>query len=144
MRLTFEEFRKLPMQYTFGYSAETHAVRQYQNFEHRICKQVYTPRDKRTGEWGKGEAAYMMTDTTEEFETPRALYERKYLTPWFTYEHGTNKDWLPTRPGWYETKWRHTKTGMHWWSGDCWYTDETMKRLVAVTAWRGMRDIELK
>jgi hypothetical protein len=65
--MTLEELKLLPFQYTFGYSAETHAVRQYMNEEHRLCKQVHTPRNKKTGEWGFGEVAYMLTDTKEEF-----------------------------------------------------------------------------
>lgn len=67
--MTLDELRVIPLQYTFGYSAENHALRQYQNTEHKIAKQVYTPRKISTGEWGKGEATYMLTDTREEFTT---------------------------------------------------------------------------
>lgn len=67
--MTIEELKAVPLTYTFGYSADTHAVRQYQNTEHRICKQVYTPRSKKTGKWGAGRVAYMLTDTREEFST---------------------------------------------------------------------------
>lgn len=49
--MTLEELRAIPLQYTFGYSAEDHALRQYQNVEHKIAKQVYTPRKISTGEW---------------------------------------------------------------------------------------------
>ena len=67
--MTLEELRAIPLQYTFGYSAEDHGLRQYQNTEHRIAKQVFTPRKISTGEWGKGEASYMLTDTGEQFDT---------------------------------------------------------------------------
>jgi len=67
--MTLEELQAIPLQYTFGYSAEDHAVRQYQNIEHKIAKQVITPRKISTGEWGKGKATFMLTDTKEEFDT---------------------------------------------------------------------------
>jgi hypothetical protein len=67
--MTLEELRVIPLQYTFGYSAEGHGLRQYQNTEHQIAKQVYTARNKKTGEWGSGEATYKMLDTGEEFDT---------------------------------------------------------------------------
>lgn len=67
--MTLEELKTIPRQYTFGYSAEDHGLRQYQNTEHRIAKQVYTPRKISTGEWGTGKATYMLTDTKEEFDT---------------------------------------------------------------------------
>lgn len=66
--MTLEELRLIPLQYTFGYSADTHAIRQYNNEEHKICKQVYTPRDPDTDMWGNGEITYMLTDTKEEFD----------------------------------------------------------------------------
>jgi hypothetical protein len=73
--MTLEELQKIPLQYTFGYSAEDHALRQYINEEHRIAKQVYTPRKISTGEWGKGEATFKLTDTNEEFETIQGLLD---------------------------------------------------------------------
>lgn len=67
--MTLEELKTIPLQYTFGYSAEDHGLRQYVNEEHKIAKQVITPRSKKTGEWGTGKATYMLTDTREEFDT---------------------------------------------------------------------------
>jgi hypothetical protein len=67
--MTLEELQNIPLQYTFGYSAEGHALRQYINEEHRIAKQVYTPRKISTGEWGKGNTSYKLLDTGEEFDT---------------------------------------------------------------------------
>ena len=73
--MTLEELQKIPLQYTFGYSAEDHGLRQYINEEHRIAKQVYTPRKISTGEWGKGETTFKLTDTNQEFETIQGLLD---------------------------------------------------------------------
>jgi len=67
--MTLEELKLIPLQYTFGYSAEDHAVRQYINEEHGIAKQVYTPRSKKTGKWGAGRATLKLLKTGEEFNT---------------------------------------------------------------------------
>jgi len=71
--MTLEELKLIPLQYTFGYSAEDHAVRQYINEEHGIAKQVYTPRSKKTGKWGAGRATLKLLKTGEEFDTIEAL-----------------------------------------------------------------------
>ena len=63
--MTLEELQKIPLQYTFGYSAEDHGLRQYINEEHRIAKQVYTPRKISTGEWGKGKATFKLLSALE-------------------------------------------------------------------------------
>jgi hypothetical protein len=73
--MTLEELQKIPLQYTFGYSAEDHALRQYINDEHKIVKLVITPRNKKTGEWGKGKASYMLTDNKQEFDTVQGLLD---------------------------------------------------------------------
>ena len=67
--MTLEELRAIPLQYTFGYSAEDHGLRQYVNAEHAIAKCVYTPRNPKTLVWGNGEATFKMLDTGEEFDT---------------------------------------------------------------------------
>jgi hypothetical protein len=67
--MTLEELKALPLQYTFGYSADSHGLRQYISDDNKIAKQVYTPRNKRTGEWGKGETTYKLLTTGEEFDT---------------------------------------------------------------------------
>jgi hypothetical protein len=71
--MTFEELQAIPLQYTFGYSADSHGLRQYVNEEHQIAKQVITPRNKKTGEWGKGEVTFKLLDTKEEFDTIEGL-----------------------------------------------------------------------
>ena len=69
--MTLEELKLIPLQYTFGYSAEDHAVRQYINEEHGIAKCVYTPRKK--GQWGVGESTFKLLKTGEEFDTLEGL-----------------------------------------------------------------------
>jgi hypothetical protein len=71
--MTLEELQAIPLQYTFGYSADGHALRQYISNDNLIAKQVYTPRNKKTGKWGKGKLTFMLTDTNEEFETAQDL-----------------------------------------------------------------------
>jgi hypothetical protein len=73
--MTLEELAAIPLQYTFGYSAEDHGLRQYVNAEHAIAKCVYTPRKISTGEWGSGETTYKMLDTGEEFDTIDGLLD---------------------------------------------------------------------
>lgn len=71
--MTLEELKAIPLQYTFGYSANSHALRQYISDDNKITKQVYTPRNKKTGEWGKGETTYKLLATGEEFKTVTEL-----------------------------------------------------------------------
>jgi hypothetical protein len=73
--MTLEELAAIPLQYTFGYSAEDHGLRQYVNEERQIAKQVVTPRNKKTGEWGKGEATFKLLDTGDEFDTIQGLLD---------------------------------------------------------------------
>lgn len=70
--MTLEELAAIPLQYTFGYSAENHALRQYINEEHGIAKQVITPRSKK-GAWGKGKSTFKLLTTGEEFDTIQDL-----------------------------------------------------------------------
>jgi hypothetical protein len=67
--MTLEELKLIPLQYTFGYSADGHALRQYISDDNLIAKQVYTPRNKKTGKWGNGKASFKLLDTGEEFDT---------------------------------------------------------------------------
>jgi hypothetical protein len=73
--MTLEELQAIPLQYTFGYSADSHGLRQYVNEERQIAKQVYTPRNKKTGEWGKGNATFKLLDTDDEFDTIQGLLD---------------------------------------------------------------------
>lgn len=67
--MTLEELKAIPLKYTFGYSAEDHGLRQYVSDDNKIAKCVYTPRNKKTGEWGKGETTFKLLETGEEFNT---------------------------------------------------------------------------
>ena len=69
--MTLEELKAIPLQYTFGYTADTQGLRQYVNEEHGIAKQVVTPRKK--GQWGTGKATYKLLATGEEFDTIEGL-----------------------------------------------------------------------
>jgi hypothetical protein len=71
--MTLEELKAIPLQYCFGYSAESHGLRQYISDDNKIAKQVYTPRKISTGEWGKGETTYKLLETGEEFDTIHGL-----------------------------------------------------------------------
>ena len=73
--MTLEELKALPLQYCFGYSAEGHGLRQYISDDNKIAKQVYTPRNKKTGEWGNGQTAYKLIDTGEEFDSINDLLD---------------------------------------------------------------------
>ena len=73
--MTPEELSAIPLQYTFGYSADSYGLRQYVNEEHGIAKQVVTPRNKKTGEWGKGNATFKLLDTGDEFDTIQGLLD---------------------------------------------------------------------
>jgi hypothetical protein len=73
--MTLEELQAIPLQYTFGYSAEDHGLRQYVNEERQIAKQVVTPRNKKTGQWGNGKATFRLLDTGEEFDTIQGLLD---------------------------------------------------------------------
>lgn len=67
--MTLEELKAIPLRYVFGYSADSHGLRQYISDDNKIAKQVYTPRNKKTGEWGKGETTFKLIETGEEFTT---------------------------------------------------------------------------
>ena len=72
--LTYEEFTALPLTYTFGMSGGKFAIRQYQNIEHGIAKEVNTPFNERKWEWGKPTVAYFMPDDERNFDTVDQLY----------------------------------------------------------------------
>ena len=71
--MTLEELQAIPLQYTFGYSADSCGLRQYISDDNKIAKQVYTPRNKKTGEWGKGQTTFKLLETGEEFTTIHGL-----------------------------------------------------------------------
>lgn len=132
MKLTYEEFQKLPMAYTFGVNADAYCARQYVNMQHRIVKEVVTdrivPGDIYSG-FKKPRVGYYKGSAGKICKTPRELWEHEYLTPWFDYpEH------KPVRGGWYETD-----LGMVAWCGTHFMTGKFKQP----KRWRGMRDVEV-
>jgi hypothetical protein len=72
--LTFEEFCELPLQYTFGIMFDNSAQRLYRNDKHKLQKEVYTDRNKRTGEWGLGKAYWFLDFNEGSYESVDQVY----------------------------------------------------------------------
>lgn len=76
--LTFDEFRKLPLEYSMGINNDDGASRLYRNNEHGIQKEVHTKR-KRKGDiysgWEEGEIYYFLDGVYKEFLTIDGLYK---------------------------------------------------------------------
>ena len=130
MRLTYKEFRMLPMTYVFGLNRDDLCARKYINQEWRIAKEVVTPRkvpgDIYSG-FKKPKVSFYRGNAGKIYSTSRALWEAEFLTPWFTLsEH------QPVREGIYETD-----LGMQHWGGT-YFTTDMFKQ---PTKWRGMLDI---
>jgi hypothetical protein len=66
--MTLEELRLVPFEYTFGYSAADHALRQYVNRDLQIAMQMITPKNPETGVWGVGKPVYKDLITGDEFD----------------------------------------------------------------------------
>lgn len=130
MRMTFEEFRMLPMQYTFGLNTDAYCARKYVNPEHKIVQEVITHRKVKGDTYSgfkKPKVSYYKGNDGQIFNTARELWEHEYLTPWFTLsEH------KPVWSGTYETD-----LGMKHWNGMYFATD----RFKQPTRWRGMREV---
>jgi hypothetical protein len=72
--LTYEEFCAMPLQYTQGIRMNDSAVRQYGNVGLGFYKEVVTPYDERTGEWGTPTTVFYLPDDERTFDTPDQLY----------------------------------------------------------------------
>lgn len=76
--LTFDEFRKLSLEYSMGINSDDGASRLYRNNEHGIQKEVHTKR-KRKGDiysgWEEGEIYYFLDGVDKEFLTIDDLYK---------------------------------------------------------------------
>lgn len=133
MRLTYEEFRMLPMTYVFGLNRDDLCARKYINEKWRICKEVVTPRkvpgDIYSG-FKKPKVSFYRANDGATYKTARELYEAEFLTPWFDLSQHK-----PVREGIYETD-----LGMNHWNGSYFATD----RFKQPNKWRGMRDIEIQ
>lgn len=134
MRLTFEEFQKLPMTYVFGINRDDLCARKYVNNDWRICKEVITHR-KVAGDiysgFKKSKVSYYRGNDGAIYDTARALYEGEFLTPWF---EGKS----PARMGWYETD-----RGMLFWISPYGWRrkEEDVFSVLPPKRWRGMRDV---
>ena len=72
--LTYEEFCAMPLQYTQGIRMNNCAVRQYGNVELGYYKEVNTPYNELTHEWGAPKVVFFMPDDPRNFDTPDQLY----------------------------------------------------------------------
>ena len=72
--LTYEEFCELPLTYTQGIRLNDSAVRQYGNVELGYYKEVNTPYNERTGEWGTPKTVFYLVEDKRTFDTPDQLY----------------------------------------------------------------------
>lgn len=71
--LTLEQFKRLPLTYVKGISAEKWAHRAYRNEVYRLQVEVLTKR-KRGGEWGDGVSYWYLDGDPREFTTAEACY----------------------------------------------------------------------
>jgi hypothetical protein len=135
MRLTYDEFRVLPMQYVLGLNAENYCARRFVNEQFGIIKEVVTPRkvpgDLYSG-FGEPVVCFYIGDG-QDYPTIRDLYEGEFLTPWYV---GQN----PVREGWYETD-----RGMLFWCPLGWLRhDDDVITVLPPKQWRGMADVKSK
>jgi hypothetical protein len=137
MRLTYEEFRLLPMQYLQGMTFDWGAIRMLHNEQFNIYKETNTKRvrigDVYSG-WRKPEVCFYIGNGPI-YSTARELYEAEFLTPWFT-------DQRPVRDGWYETDrgslYFQTHVGQ-------WFRDTAdIFPVLSPKKWRGMADVATK
>lgn len=134
MKLTYEEFQKLPMQYTFGLNTDDYCARKYCNEQFNLFKEVVTPRETPGDIYGgfKDPLVSYYIGMGDIFDTPRDLYEGEFLTPWFT-------DIAPAHSGWYETD-----RGMLWWGKEWKRAEGDVFPVLPPKQWRGMRDVPAK
>lgn len=133
MRLTYELFSKLSVQYVFGINTDDYCARRYVHAKSGITKEVVTPRKIRGdiySGFGEPDICYYMSNSPV-YPTAQALYEGEFLTPWFRRVD-------PHRPGWYETD-----QGMLFFTGTpgIWYLDLESASRRYPNKWRGMKDV---
>ena len=76
--LTFDEFGKLPLEYSMGINGDDGASRLYRNNEHGIQKEVHTKRKKKGdiySGWKEGKVYYFLDGVDKEFRTIDELYK---------------------------------------------------------------------
>lgn len=135
MLLTYDEFKKLPMQYVLGINRDDYCARKYWNEQFNINKEVITERVQAGNIYSGFKdplVSFYRGNYGDIYKSARELYEAEFLTPW--YELATHK---PVRDGYYETN-----SGMAEWSTEKqWFTTPIRQ---CVTRWRGMRDVIVK
>ena len=133
MKMTFEEFRMLPMQYTFGLNTDAYCARKYVNPEHKIVKEVITYRKVKGDIYSgfkKPKVSFYKGNDGQIFNTARELWEHEYLTPWFT-------EGSPIRVGYYETD-----REMLFWTPFGWLRNQgDAINVLPPQRWRGMREV---
>jgi len=131
MKLTREEFGKLPMQYVMGINRDDYCARKYWNEQFDIHKEVITDRNV-AGDIYSGfkepKVSFYRGAKGEIYDTAQELYEAEFLTGWF----GTLLQ--PVRDGWYETE-----QGMVMFTAAGGWESEEIPEM-----WRGMRDVIVK
>jgi hypothetical protein len=131
MRLTHEEFVKLPMQYVLGINRDDYCARKYWNEQFDIHKEVITDRVE-SGNIYSGfkepKVSFYRGANGKIYDTAQELYDGEFLTHWF------GSILLPVRNGLYETE--HGMV-MFTTSGG-WESEEEIEM------WRGMVDVPVK
>lgn len=74
LKISIEDFAKLPMKYVLGQSFDNGARRLYVNEEYKFQKEVHTKRNVKTQEWGKGETYYFIDGDDTEYRNINDLY----------------------------------------------------------------------
>jgi len=72
--LTFAEFWELPMRYHTGISFDDGAMRLYRNDQFGLQMETHTPRNPRTGVWGKGKVYWFLDGDEREFTAADQAY----------------------------------------------------------------------
>ena len=62
------------MEYRTGMTFDTGAQRLYRNDQHGVQKEVYTPRNPATCEWGAGKAYFFLDGDGRTFDTSDQCY----------------------------------------------------------------------
>jgi hypothetical protein len=134
MKLTREEFGKLPMQYVLGINRDDYCARKYWNEQFDIHKEVITDRVE-SGNIYSGfkepKVSFYRGAEGKIYDTSQELYDGEFLTPWFDY--AAHK---PVRNGFYETD-----CGMAFWYEG---TLKVAHQQKTPTKWRGMVDVPAK
>ena len=74
IELTFEEFCELRFEYRMGITFDTGSQRMYRNDKRGIQIEVYTDRNKRTGEWLNEKRYWFVDSDSRKFETIDECY----------------------------------------------------------------------